>query len=461
MPLTKEQSNRVRHEVDHAGLVNRVICKDRIAALSTEFQCDIATVKNAINNHWQNKRKSAAKEHAVPAIEPEPTCDQQPKENLSLRELNEILIQKPRKLRLVVSEKTTGYQMFLRKLGKELEDANKELKKEDSQAELLKMSEFQMVTTDAGAQVGSKWAALHPEEREEYERMARSQMLASKENVDLAGGSAEIQEVQRKAYSIMMAGIRNFGGTHIGASRLPYESDDNCRIVTVASGDFAEETVKQTEKAAMQHQTKKVLTFLDLRQKMEQNEDSQKIIACPKKVVAGVQKRRMTFQADLLQKYQMFKPSAKKVPLKELREGKVHGVQMINWPNAVTRCTNFNEKDLEVLERNPVSLVKSADNCDHFDDSTTGMPVDENAEQESTHTEDQRNLSEEWMGSHMAASEMQVFDAAMISSASFNSVHLDIPASNGVEQVQQSIMDLSGMDLDALSTLLGLPYNGI
>ncbi|KAJ3230491.1 hypothetical protein HDU78_008291 [Chytriomyces hyalinus] len=185
-----------------------------------------------------------------------------------------------------------------------------------------------MVTSDDGVQVGSKWAALSANAHEEYERLARSQVLASKENVDLAGGTAEIQEVQQKAYSIMMAGIRYFvktGGMHIRTSRLPYASDDCC-IVTGAEGDLAEETTRQTDKAAIQYQTKKVLTFLDLRQRMGQNEDNERIIACPKKVGGEVQTKCMAFQADLLKKFQMFKPDAKKVPVQDLREGKVQGV---------------------------------------------------------------------------------------------------------------------------------------
>ncbi|KAI8827875.1 hypothetical protein BJ741DRAFT_583223 [Chytriomyces cf. hyalinus JEL632] len=388
MPLTKEQSNRVRHEVDNEGLENKVTCKDRIAALSMEFKCKLATVKK--------KRKNAIHAHAARATGSNPTCDQQPEENPLLHELNEVLIQKPRKLQLVVSEKTTGYQMFLRTLGKELEDANKELKREGSQAALLKMSEFQMITSDDG-------------------------------------GSAEIQEVQQKAYSVMMAGIRYFvktGGTHIGTSRLPYKSDDKRRIVTVAEGELAEETVRQTDKAAIQYQTKKVLTFFDLKRRMGEKEDNGRIISHPKKVDGGVQIRRTAFQADLLKKFQMFKPDAKKAPLKELREGKVHGVQMINWPSSVAKSPNFNEKELETLERNAVSLIESTDQADGF--------------------------------------EMQVLDVGMISGRSFNSARMDFPAGDRVEQSRQLTLDangddmgLNGTDLDALVTLLGVPITGI
>ncbi|KAI8826506.1 hypothetical protein BJ741DRAFT_425536 [Chytriomyces cf. hyalinus JEL632] len=215
MPLTKEQKGRVRHEVDHAGLVNQVSCTDRITALSTELQCDIETIKIFINNYRQARRKAAGDVRAVPAAGPEPTCDQQPEKNLSspadLQELNDILVQRPRKVRIVASEKMPGYQMFLRKLGRDLNDANKALKKDNSQAELLRMNKFQMVTSESGVQLGSKWAALSQDERDEYERMARDQIYASKENMDSTGGSiSEIREAQRKAYLTMATAIRNF-----------------------------------------------------------------------------------------------------------------------------------------------------------------------------------------------------------------------------------------------------------
>ncbi|KAJ3223154.1 hypothetical protein HDU78_011408 [Chytriomyces hyalinus] len=161
--------------------------------------------------------------------------------------------------------------------------------------------------------------------------MARSQTIASKENLDSTGGStAEIKEAQRKAYVTMVTAIRNFvkiGGTHVGMSRLPYESDDNRRIVSVALGDLAEQTTRQTAKGDIQYQTFKVLTFLDLRQRMGPNSN---VIAVPKVAIGGVHARRATFQVDLLRKFQKFKPHATRVPLRELREGKVHGVRMIS-----------------------------------------------------------------------------------------------------------------------------------
>ncbi|KAJ3377202.1 hypothetical protein HDU80_003421 [Chytriomyces hyalinus] len=329
MPLTKEQSCQVQHKVDHAGLVNQVSCLSRINALSTELQCNVETIKNFIRNHQQrNKRKAVG----APAVGSANACnlpEQIPKEptSLELLELSEILVQKPCKLRIVASEKTSGYNLFMQKLGKELEEANKALKMEDSEAELLQMNEFQM-TSDSGGQVCSRWAALSQNERDEYDAMAHSQTMANKENLDLAGKSnPEIQAVQKKSYSIMLAAIRNFvknGGTHIGASRLPYESDNNRRITTVALGDLVEQTVRQAAKADIQYQMPKVLAYLDTKQRMDPND---KIMACPK-VVGGVQARQATFQGDLLCKYQAFKPFAKKVPLKELRQGKIHSVRM-------------------------------------------------------------------------------------------------------------------------------------
>ncbi|KAJ3238994.1 hypothetical protein HDU78_003094 [Chytriomyces hyalinus] len=181
---------------------------------------------------------------------------------------------------------------------------------------------------------------------------------------------------------------------------------------------------------------------------MDQNGDNGKIIARPKKAVSGVEKRRATFQADLLRKYQLFKPEAKKVPLKELREGKANGIRMINWPSSVTRMSNFNEKELEILEQHSVSLVESTDRADSVDGIGHGMPVGENAQQESTHVEDQENISGQWMGSHLAAGEKQVLDVAM----SFDFARLETPASDGTEHMHQSTMGLNGADLDALDT---------
>ncbi|KAI8837266.1 hypothetical protein BJ741DRAFT_597957 [Chytriomyces cf. hyalinus JEL632] len=123
MPLTKEQSARVRHEVDHAGLKNLVSCNDRITALSAEFQCDVKTVKISISNYQQLKKRKAANDGVVPAVGLEPTHDQQLEKSPSipdLCELHDILVQKPRKVRLVTSEKMPGYQMFLRTLGEQL-----------------------------------------------------------------------------------------------------------------------------------------------------------------------------------------------------------------------------------------------------------------------------------------------------------------------------------------------------
>ncbi|KAJ3231505.1 hypothetical protein HDU77_001088, partial [Chytriomyces hyalinus] len=356
MPLTNKQKSQVCREVDEAGLVNQRSCIDRITALSAAFECDIATVKNYISNHRQKKRK-AADVAVLPAVGSESTHIQQLEANPSIpayhHELNDIVVPMPRKVRIVASEQMPGYQMFLRDLGKELKDANKALKKDDSQAKLLQINEFQMVTSDSGVQIGSKWAALSQNERDEYAARAHSQMLVSKENVDSTGGSiAEIQEAQRKAYSNMLAGIRNFvktRGTHIGTSRLPYELDDNHRIVTVAAGDLAKQTMRQAAKAAIQYQPVKVLQYLDLRQRMEKNASNSAIIARPKNMVGPVHTRRTTFQGDLLRKYQKFNPQAKRVPLKELREGKIHGVRLMNWPSSVTKCANFNEKELEIL----------------------------------------------------------------------------------------------------------------
>ncbi|KAJ3259751.1 hypothetical protein HDU77_001665 [Chytriomyces hyalinus] len=461
MPLTKEQAHRVHHEVDEAGLVNHKSCLDRITALSTAFKCDVATVKNCISNH-QQKKKRAANAAAVSAVGSGSTRIQQPDENPPipnhLQELDDILVQKPRKVRLVASENTPGYHLFLRTIGKEMKEENKRRRKDDSQAELIQMNEFQMVTSDSGVQLGSKWAALSQHERDEYARKARSLVLATKENVDATGSSTELHEAQRKAYSIMVNAIRNFvklGGTHIGTSRLPYESDDNRRIVTVADGDFAEETTRQTATAALKHQTAKVLTFLDLRQRLEQSESNGKIIACPKKVVGGVQTRREAFQRDLLRKFQKLKPDATRVPLRELREGKCHGVRMLNWPSSVARNSSFNEKELDILEQNPVLLVESTDD---WDDISSETPVDENAEQASVHLEEQRNSAGQQTGSRPATGEIDASDTATSFGRNFNLTQFEIPASyNQVAQARQSVMDLDGTDLDAIATLLNLP----
>ncbi|KAJ3392320.1 hypothetical protein HDU80_010873, partial [Chytriomyces hyalinus] len=119
---------------------------------------------------------------------------------------------------------------------------------------------------------------------------------------------------------------------------------------------------------------------------------------------------------------------------------------MTDWPSSVTKISNFNEKELEILEQNPVSLVESTHQADGFDGISSRMPVDENGEQESTGIQNQRNLSGSWMGSCLAVGEMQVLDVAM----SFNSAHLDTPACDGTEQTRESTMDLNGADLDAL-----------
>ncbi|KAJ3403523.1 hypothetical protein HDU80_004049, partial [Chytriomyces hyalinus] len=259
MPLTKEQSSQVRYEVDHAGLVNQVSCTNRINALSAELQCDTVTMMDYIRNYRQQKKRSTAK----PTMGPEePMCnepDQQPGAN-SLHELNEILVQKPRKLRISALEKMSGYSLFLRKLGKELEDVNKALRKEDSQAELVQMKDFQMITSESGDQLGSKLAALSQKERDEYEAAAKS---ASEENSDATGNSGvKVQEAQRKSYLIMVAAIRNFvknGGTHIGILRLPFESDNSHRISTLTLGDFAEQTMRQSAKADIHHQPSRIL----------------------------------------------------------------------------------------------------------------------------------------------------------------------------------------------------------
>ncbi|KAI8837793.1 hypothetical protein BJ741DRAFT_157205 [Chytriomyces cf. hyalinus JEL632] len=187
MQLTSEQKSQVHCEW---GLVNQQSCIGRMTALSTAFKCDIATVKNYISNHQQKKRK-AANVAILPAVGSEPTRVQQLEENPLIphqHELNDILIPMPRKVHIVASEKMPGYQMFLHDLGKEL----KALKQDDSQAKLIQINEFQMVTSDSG-----KWVALSQNEHDEYAARAHREMLASKENVDSTGGSiAEIQEAQ-------------------------------------------------------------------------------------------------------------------------------------------------------------------------------------------------------------------------------------------------------------------------
>ncbi|KAJ3395495.1 hypothetical protein HDU80_010303 [Chytriomyces hyalinus] len=436
MPLTKEQASRVRHEVDQAGLVNQRSCDSRITDLSAELQCNVNTMKNFINNYRQSKKRKATNVHTVPAAEPEPTHDQQLVENPSisahLQELNDIVVQRPRKVRVVALEKLPGYHLFLRKLGTELKDVNKELKRENSQAELIPMNEFQMVTSDDGV-LCSKWAALSQNERDKYERMASSQTLANKENVESTGGSIEeLHKVQRRAYLTMVTAIRNFvklGGTHIATSRLPYESEENRRIVSVAFGDLAEETTRQAAKGDVQYQTAKVLTFLDLRQRMGPKSS---IIAVPKVAIGGVQIRRATFQGDLLRKFQKLKPEATRVPLKDLREGKVHGVQMTNWPSSVTKFANFNEKELDILEQNPVSFVESTNFADDLDVIGRRTLMDENFNQESAHIDNHGKFSGQGLDLGLAASEMEALDAAMSSGSSSNSPQLEIPACNGV-----------------------------
>ncbi|KAI8837267.1 hypothetical protein BJ741DRAFT_169518 [Chytriomyces cf. hyalinus JEL632] len=232
------------------------------------------------------------------------------------------------------------------------------------------------------------------------------------------------------------------GGTHIGVSRLPHELDDNRRIVTVADGDFAEETIRQTATAALKHQTAKVLTFFDLRQRLEQNENGGKIITRPKKAAGGVQTRREAFHRDLLKKFRRFKPEATRVPLRELRQGKVHGVQLLNWPSSVERSANFNEKELEMLERNPVLLVESTDCTDDYCEVFSRSSVEENAAQ----IENQRNLSGRL---HQAAADTEVLDATM-------STQFGTPAIDGVTQVHQSAADLDGIDLDAIEAMLAV-----
>ncbi|KAI8832499.1 hypothetical protein BJ741DRAFT_580212 [Chytriomyces cf. hyalinus JEL632] len=186
MPLTQEQKSRVAHEVDNAGLVNQKSCLKRIDFLSRELQCDAVTMTNYIRNYRQQKGKSTAK----PRTGPEELARDEP-------------------------ENSSGYNLFLHQLGKKLEDINKQRRREDSQAELVQMKDFQMVTSHSGDQVVSKWAALSQEERNEFEAAAKS---ASEEKSVLTSTEA-ILEMQRKSYLVMVAGIKNFvknGGSHIG-----------------------------------------------------------------------------------------------------------------------------------------------------------------------------------------------------------------------------------------------------
>ncbi|KAJ3239694.1 hypothetical protein HDU77_011246 [Chytriomyces hyalinus] len=171
---------------------------------------------------------------------------------------------------------------------------------------------------------------------------------------------------------------------------------------------------------------------------MEQNG---KITTRPK-VVGGVQARRATFQGDLLRKYQVLKPNAKKVPINDLRQGKIKGVRMINWPSAVARTGSFNEKELDILQRNSVSFVESTDVVADFEDIDSVAPAAEN----------ELSFTVEDLESAL--------DAVTGSDSSSSSTHFEIPAYDGAEGVHQSTMNLNGIDLEALSTMLDMPFSG-
>ncbi|KAI8822746.1 hypothetical protein BJ741DRAFT_584487 [Chytriomyces cf. hyalinus JEL632] len=353
------------------------------------MHCNTSVFQIFINNYQQSKKRKAADVHPVPAAEPKPTHDPQLAEAPSipahLQELNNILVQRLCKVRLVPSEKMPayqlfqrlckvhlvpsekmpgyqlfqrlckvrlvpsekmpgyqlfqrlckvrlvpsenmpGYQLFLRKLGAELTDVNKDLKRENSQAELVPINECQMAPSKSGAP------------------RVISQTLANKENVESTGGSIEeLHEVQRKAYLTMVGVIRNFvklGGTHIATSRLLYGSEDNRHIVSVASGELSDETTRQTAKG-----------IIIARRLMQKVGPKSNIIALPKVVSRGVQICCRAFQADLLRKFQKFKPDVKRIPLMELRKGKTQGVRMINWPSSVVKFRNFNKNELDEIQ---------------------------------------------------------------------------------------------------------------
>ncbi|KAJ3244416.1 hypothetical protein HDU77_009912 [Chytriomyces hyalinus] len=454
MPLTTEQASRVRHEVDHAALLDQVSCEDRILALSAELRCSAAMIK-------RKKKQQSAHAQATPAVVQEAIQpDQQLETTLitePLHELDEIVVLKPRKLRIAATEKVSGYFLFMRKLGKDLEGVNKLRKMEDSQAELLQMKEFQMTDSNPGAL--SKWAALSENDRERYNEMARAQTLANKENsVSTQKSNAEIKEAQRKSYFNMVAAIKIFvknGGTHIGTSRLPYEKETKDRIKTIALGDMAEQAARHAAKGDQQYQTQKVLAYLDIRQNMDPKD---KIFARVK-AVGGIQARRATFHGDLLRKYQVFKPDAKNVPITELRQGKIHGIRMINWPNAVKKSTNFTEKELEILERNHVQLVKSTE--DVADINKAASATSKETDQGSTPSDDQRNKSVQSQGGNgddlnFAAGEME----AVLDAAGFTgNIQFEMPAYGETGQSAQT-MDISGIDFDVISSILAMQSHG-
>ncbi|KAJ3241142.1 hypothetical protein HDU77_011047 [Chytriomyces hyalinus] len=184
------------------------------------------------------------------------------------------------------------------------------------------------------------------------------------------------------------------------------------------------------------------------------------IIAVLKVAIGGVQIRRATFQGDLLRKFQKLKPEATRVPLKDLREGKVHGVRMTNWPSSVTKFANFNEKELDILERNLVSFVESTNFADDLDVIGRRTLMDENFNPDSAHVDNHGNFSGQRLDLGLAASEMEALDVAMSSGSSSNSPQLEIPACDGVRTCQ-SALDPDGIDLAALMPMHDTQFNGI
>ncbi|KAI8838337.1 hypothetical protein BJ741DRAFT_707636 [Chytriomyces cf. hyalinus JEL632] len=455
MPLTKEQARRVRHEVDHAGLVNRVSCKQRIKDLSTELQCDEAAVKNLICNHQRKQKGQGISAHTSSEAVQEAIQPDEQLETTSipeqLCELDKIVVLKPRKMRIAATERFQDTSCLCAGLGRTLKDetdANKLRKAEDSQAELIQMKDFQMTDSNPGA--CSKWAVLSESERDSYNEMARMQTLANKDSsMSVQKSDAEIQEAQRKSYFIMVSAIKNFvknSGTHIGTSRLPYESETKNRIKTIALGDMAEQAVRHAAKGEQQYQQHKVLAYLDIRQ----NIDPKNKIIARAKPVGSIQARRATFQGDLFRKFQVFRPDAKNVPVTELRQGKTQ----IDWPNAVKKTANFTLEELDILERNQVQLVKSAE-----DDDKEASSASLETDQESPATSDQTNGSQQshdGIDLNLAAGEME---AALVAAGFTGCTQFKTPAYSENGQ-SAGTTNFDEIDFEALSSIIGMQSCG-
>ncbi|KAJ3226048.1 hypothetical protein HDU78_010459 [Chytriomyces hyalinus] len=148
----------------------------------------------------------------------------------------------------------------------------------------------------------------------------------------------------------------------------------------------------------------------------------------------------MEQNGDFLRKYQVLKPNAKKVPINDLQQGKIKGVQMIseykNSSIATSALTN------QLLVDWPISFMEITDAFADFEDIDSVTPA----------TENELSFTVEDLESAL--------DAVTGSDSSSSSTHFEIPAYDGAERVHESTMNLNGIDLEALSTMLDMPFSG-